>query len=210
MTNEGPFETLLTLPLHPYHTTTKRLLFKVRLHLGPYLVAHADKQGKGFGFVQSSSTLEELFLLRPMGPRGQPLERAVVVHYLTMCVTRNACICGRFCCCAHTDRHAHTPSRAEPSRSTHRYHLHHHPQQPNRGEFVSVVLEDDFELAFAKDSLEQALATYDPATHYIVLLKLRCGYAAVLRVPLLGVGLCRSLAADYQYAEHPELQLNID
>lgn len=61
-----------------------RLLFKIRLHLGPFLVAHGDKQGPGFGFVQSSSTMEELFLLRPMGPRGQPLERSVMVHYLTM------------------------------------------------------------------------------------------------------------------------------
>lgn len=31
-----------------------------------------------------------------------------------------------------------------------------------------------------------------------------------MRVPLLGVGLCRALAADYGYAEHAELQLNID
>lgn len=73
-----------------------------------------------------------------------------------------------------------------------------------------MVLEDDFELAFAQESLEQALETFNPETHYVVLLKLRCGFAAVLRVPLLGAGLCRSLAADYQYAEHPELQLNID
>lgn len=69
-----------------YNSPPKRLLFKIRLHLGPYLVAHADKQGKGFGFLQSTSTLEELYLIRPMGPRGQPLERAVVVHYLTMYV----------------------------------------------------------------------------------------------------------------------------
>lgn len=50
-------------------------------------MVHADKQGKGFGFLQSASTLEELYLIRPMGPRGQPLERAVVVHYLTMYVS---------------------------------------------------------------------------------------------------------------------------
>lgn len=71
---------------HNTKHNTKRLLFKIRLHLGPYLVAHADKQGKGFGFLQSACTLEELYLIRPMGPRGQPLERSVVVHYLTMSV----------------------------------------------------------------------------------------------------------------------------
>ncbi len=92
--------------------------------------------------------------------------------------------------------------RPTPTQPTHTY--------PPRGEFVSVVLEDDFELTFAKEALERALATYDPATHYVVVLKLRCGYVAVLRIPLVGVGLCRSLAADYHYAEHPELQLNID
>lgn len=51
-------------------------------------MAHADKQGKGFGFVQSPCTLEELFLLRPVDPRGQPLERSVVVHHLTMYVLK--------------------------------------------------------------------------------------------------------------------------
>jgi hypothetical protein len=79
------------------------------------------------------------------------------------------------------------------------------------GEFVSVVLEDDFEYIVAKEPLQAALETYDPEKEYLVLLKLRCGFLTVLRVPLVpGAGPCRKLAEDYQWAEKGSVQLELD
>jgi len=74
-----------------------------------------------------------------------------------------------------------------------------------------VVLEDDFEYTVARDPLEEALAAYDPEEEYVVLLKLRCGFLAVMRVPLVpNAGACRRLASDYQWAERTSVKLELD
>lgn len=139
------------------------LVCKVRLHLGPFTLAHYDKQGRGFAFLQATSTAQELFIPRPIDAQGRARDRSVLIHFLTW------------------------------------------------GEFVSVVLEDDFEYTVARDALEEALKVYDPETEYLVLLKLRCGFLAVLRVPLVpNAGACRRLAEDYQWAEKTSVQLELD
>eukprot|EP00624_Nannochloropsis_granulata_P001895 evm.model.NODE_19137_length_17385_cov_39.881851.2 len=140
-----------------------KLLCKIRLHLGPYTIAHYDKQGRGFAFVQATATAHDLFIARPINSKGRPLERSVLLHFLTW------------------------------------------------GEFVSVVLEDDFEYALAREPLEEALAAYDPEEEYVVLLKLRCGFLAVMRVPLVpNAGACRKLASDYRWAERTSVKLELD
>lgn len=140
-----------------------KLLCKVRLHLGPFTIAHYDKQGRGFAFVQSTATAHDLFIARPINSKGRPLERSVLIHFLTW------------------------------------------------GEFVSVVLEDDFEYTVAREPLEEALAAYDPEEEYVVLLKLRCGFLAVMRMPLVpSAGACRKLASDYEWAERTSVKLELD
>ena len=142
-----------------------RLICKIRIHLGAFTIAHQDKQGKGFAFVQSPATLQELSFLRPVSRTGRSLtdQRAVIIHFLTW------------------------------------------------GEFVDVVLEDDFEIVAVKPALEAALEEYNPETHLLVLLKLRCGFVSVLRVPLVpSLSVCRSLASDYGWADHTSLKLELD
>ncbi|GAB5036478.1 zinc finger mynd domain-containing protein 19 [Nannochloropsis oceanica] len=140
-----------------------KLLCKIRLHLGPYTIAHYDKQGRGFAFVQSTATAHDLFIARPITSKGRPLERSVLIHFLTW------------------------------------------------GEFISVVLEDDFEYTVAREPLQEALAVYDPEDEYVVLLKLRCGFLAVMRVPLVpDARACRKLAEDYQWADRTSVKLELD
>jgi len=126
-----------------------KLLCKLRLHLGPYTLAHYDRQGRGFGFLQSTATAGELFLSRPINRLGHPVQRHVLLHYLTW------------------------------------------------GEFVSVVLE--------------ALAAYDPEVEYVAVVKLRCGFLGVFRVPLVPhAAACRRLAEDYAWAERASVTLELD
>jgi hypothetical protein len=64
------------------HPGLVRLLMQIRLHLCPFVVAHADAQERGFAFVQSPSTLLELHLARPVSHTGRRLERSVLVHFM--------------------------------------------------------------------------------------------------------------------------------
>ncbi|CAM9476552.1 unnamed protein product [Ectocarpus fasciculatus] len=77
------------------------------------------------------------------------------------------------------------------------------------GEFVDAVLQDDFELGVIRSPLEAAVESYDTKAEMVVLLRARCGYMAVVVVPLVpGWAVCRQLGLDYK--EKDALQLNLD
>lgn len=66
-------------------------------------------------------------------------------------------------------------------------------------------------MAHCRPSLQSAIDSYDSETHFLVLLRLRCGYVAVIRQPLVPhAGAARRLAKDYDWAEHGSLQMNLD
>ena len=57
--------------------------------------------------------------------------------------------------------------------------------------------------------LEASLDAYDPKKEVVVLLKARCGYMAVVVVPLVPeFPVCRKLGVEY--TEKDALQLNLD
>jgi hypothetical protein len=80
------------------------------------------------------------------------------------------------------------------------------------GEFDGLAFEDDFELAAARPELGNALAAYDKETQVVVLLLLRCGYFALVTIPMVpDVKVARSLAAMYKYTEmEGRIVLNVD
>jgi hypothetical protein len=80
------------------------------------------------------------------------------------------------------------------------------------GEFDGLAFEDDFELAAARPELGNALAAYDKETQVVVLLLLRCGYFALVTIPMVpDAKIARSLAAMYKYTEmEGRIVLNVD
>ncbi|CAN0209886.1 unnamed protein product [Ectocarpus sp. 6 AP-2014] len=77
------------------------------------------------------------------------------------------------------------------------------------GEFVDAVLQDDFELGVIRSPLEAAVESYDTKAEMVVLFRARCGYMAVVVVPLVpGWAVCRQLGLEYK--EKDALQLNLD
>ncbi|CAK8990627.1 SET and MYND domain-containing protein DDB_G0277331 [Durusdinium trenchii] len=80
------------------------------------------------------------------------------------------------------------------------------------GEFDALAFEDDFELAAVRPSLVEALEAYDDQAELPVVLVLRCGFFALVTVPLVPeMAICKGLANMYKYAEmQGPLQLNVD
>ncbi|CAM9272845.1 unnamed protein product [Discosporangium mesarthrocarpum] len=77
------------------------------------------------------------------------------------------------------------------------------------GEFVDAVMQEDFELGVIRGPLESAVGCYDPDVEAVVLFRGRCGYMAVLTVPLVpDVFVCRQLGAEYE--DKDALQLHLD
>ena len=74
-------------------------------------------------------------------------------------------------------------------------------------EFDKELVPYDFEIALARAAFRRAVDLIDDDTAP-ALLKFRCGYVAVVRLPILDPALCRSLASDYLSKD--QLQLNID
>ncbi|CAM9791971.1 unnamed protein product [Choristocarpus tenellus] len=76
-------------------------------------------------------------------------------------------------------------------------------------EFIDAVMQDDFELGTIHRPLEAAVESYNPALETVVLLRSRCGYMAVVMVPLApDLAVCRQLGMEY--ADKDALQLNLD
>ena len=80
------------------------------------------------------------------------------------------------------------------------------------GEYDSEVCRDDFELATARTSLQQAVQQYDPQTTVVLLMRFRCGHVALGKAQLVpDYGICKSLGRDYYSQDNAgALQLNID
>lgn len=77
------------------------------------------------------------------------------------------------------------------------------------GEFVDAVMQDDFELGVIRSPLEAAVEGYNPKKEVVVLVRARCGYMAVMVIPLVPEWVvCRQLGAEY--LEKDALQLNLD
>eukprot|EP00904_Undaria_pinnatifida_P003552 jgi/Undpi1/13198/HiC_scaffold_8.g02860.m1 len=77
------------------------------------------------------------------------------------------------------------------------------------GEFVDAVLQDDFELGVIRSPLETAVNSYDRKKEMVVLVRARCGYMAVVVLPLVPeLAVCRQLGVEYR--EKDALQLNLD
>lgn len=67
------------------------------------------------------------------------------------------------------------------------------------GEFVDVVLQDDFELMTVRPQLEEAVKQCIAESEVVVLLRSRCGYTAVVTMPLVpDYNVCKALAVDYE------------
>jgi hypothetical protein len=81
------------------------------------------------------------------------------------------------------------------------------------GEFDSEVCRDDFELAFVRTKLLQALDACDSEREIVLLFRFRCGHLALGKAVLVpDYSICKRLGQDY-YADNSSsgaLQLNLD
>ncbi|KAJ1453019.1 hypothetical protein M885DRAFT_588803 [Pelagophyceae sp. CCMP2097] len=74
-------------------------------------------------------------------------------------------------------------------------------------EFDTDLAADDFELALARAALRRALASAQE-TEAAALVRFRCGYVAVVVLPIFDLRICAALAPDYE--GKAQLQLNVD
>jgi hypothetical protein len=80
------------------------------------------------------------------------------------------------------------------------------------GEFDSELCREDFELYHVRARLQEAIDTYDPERHVVLLCRFRDGHMAVGTAVLVpDYGICQKLGQDY-YASNDSgaLQLNLD
>ena len=80
------------------------------------------------------------------------------------------------------------------------------------GEFDSELCREDFELYHVRPKLQNAIDTYDPEKHLVLLCRFRDGHMAVgIAVLVPDYGICQKLGDDYYSSnDSGALQLNLD